>query len=294
MMTNWWPLSTSRLEDPRYQSLTAAERLYLEYLISTFSLRGSSYESDLEIATTLGLSEDKIRRARRRVGRPSKQALTIASRSGGHELRAGFGWVIYTPGLIAGGRNLATRYLNVPILKVPKGEYFAPVHRFTFEALLAQVRSKQLTHADVVVWLVLAYKYSRCKGKRKDHTFFITKKELVRLSGVANAPTCVGHLYGGLQFTSGHHLFEYSDQGQRLLFSKWALCADPSEHEGSANALESWRQEIAGRVHDKRLVARLKQANQLARRSTQTQAEAHPSIHSALRRAGSQDSTPVG
>jgi hypothetical protein len=293
-MVNWWPVTASRLEDPRYQSLTPADRLYVEYTISSFSQRGSYFESDLEVAVTLGLSEDKIRRARRRVGRPSKQALTIASRSGGHELGAGFGWVIYTPGFISGGRQLATRYLNVPILKVPKRGFFACVHRFTFEALLAQVRMKRLTHADIVVWLVLSYKYWRCTGKREDHSFFITKRELVRLSGIANAPARVNHLYRSLQFASGGHLFEYSDEGQRLVFSRWVSCADPSENGSSARILESWRQEIAGRVHDKRLVAKLKQANRLARRSTQTQPEAHPSIHSALRRTSSQDSAPVG
>lgn len=293
-MTNWWPITTSRLEDPRYQALTTAEHLYLEYTISEFSLRGSFFESDLEVAVTLGLSEDKIRRTRRRVGRPSENALRIASGFKSQESCAGFGWVVYTPGFISGRRHLATRYLNVPILKAPKGEFFACIHRHTFLALLARVRAKKLTHADVVVWLVLAYKYWRCRGKRENHSFFITKRELVALSGIANAPARVDHLYKSFQFSSGHHLFEYSDQGQSLVFSQWALCADPSEDEGSARALESWRQEIAGRVHDKRLVAKLKQANQLARRSTQTQAEAHPSIHSALRRAGSQDSTPVG
>ena len=68
-MINWWPVTTSRLEDPDYQHLTPAERLYLEYIIGEYSLRGPFTESDLEIAVTLDLSEDKVRRARRRVGR---------------------------------------------------------------------------------------------------------------------------------------------------------------------------------------------------------------------------------
>jgi hypothetical protein len=289
-MINWWPITASRLEDPKYQALTPADRLYVEYTISSFSQRGSYFESDQEVAVTLGLSEDKIRRTRRRVGRPSKQALTIASRSGGHTLGAGFGWVIYTPGLIAGGRNLATRYVNVPILKVPKGEYFAPVHRFTFEALLAQVRSRQLTHADVVVWLVLAYKHSRCRGKREYHSFFITKRELVTLSGIANAPACVNHLYGGFLFTSGHHLFEYSDQGQRLVFSMWALCADPSKDEGSARLLESWRQDIARRVREKKLFTDQAQRYRTSNRSTQSLTVISPSISTRASCTSHQDS----
>jgi hypothetical protein len=293
-MTDWWPITTSRLEDPKYQSLTKAERLYLEYTISSFSQRGSYFQSDQEVAATLGLSEDKIRRARRKVGRPSQDALANPSRFKGQQLCAGLGWVIYTPGFISGRRHLATRYLNVPILKVPKGEYFAQIPRFTFLALLAEIRMRRLTRADVVVWLVLAYKYWRCRGKRENHTFFITKRELVALSTIANAPACVDHLHKGFQFSGGCHLFEYSDEGQRLCFSDWSPCADPSENEGSARVLESWRQEIARRVHDKRLVADMKEKNRVARRSPQPLVEEHPSVFSASPHTSGWGSRRVG
>jgi hypothetical protein len=294
MMTNWWSLSTSRLEDPRYQALTAAERLYLEYTISSFSQHGSYFESDQEVAVTVGLSEDKIRRARRKVGRPSQDALRNPSRFKGQQLCAGFGWVIYTPGFISGHRHLATRYLNVPILKVPKGQYFACVHRFTFLTLLAEIRMRRLTHTDVVVWLALAYKYWRCRGKRENHSFFITKRELVALSGIANAPARVDHLHKSFQFSSGHHLFEYSDEGQRLVFTQWALCADPSKNESSAGILESWRREVAVRVHDKRLVADMKEKNRIARRSPKSLMEEHPSVFDTPPRTSGWNSRRVG
>lgn len=293
-MKNWWPITTSRLEDPKYQSLTPADRLFLEYTISSFSQRGSYFESDQEVAVTLGLSEDKIRRARRRVGRPSEDALRNPSRFKGQRLCAGFGWIIYTPGSISGRRHLATRYLNVPILKVPKGQYFACIHRFTLLTLLAEIRKRRLTHADVVVWLVLAYKYWRCRGKRENHSFFITKRELVALSGIANAPARVDHLQKSFQFSSGHHLFEYSDEGQRLVFSQWALCAQPTEDQGSARLLESWRQEIAERVHDKRLVADMKEKARVATRSPKSLVEEHASVFSAPRRTSGWNSRQVG
>jgi len=65
-MKDWWPIIASHLDDPRDQSLTTAERACLESMISAFSQHGLF----LEIAVTLGLSEDKVRRIRRWVGRP--------------------------------------------------------------------------------------------------------------------------------------------------------------------------------------------------------------------------------
>lgn len=181
-MINWWPITASRLENPDYQRLTPAERLYLEYIISEYSLRGPFTESDLEIAVTLGLSEDKVRRARRRVGRATDYILKMASVVYGRSLATGLGWIVYSPGWRSGTQNLATKYVDAPIATVPKGDFFASVPRYTFEVLLALVRGKKLIHADVIVWLVLSYMYWRCRGKREDHCFFITKRELSQLS----------------------------------------------------------------------------------------------------------------
>ena len=247
-MINWWPIRASRLENPDYQRLTSAERLYLEYIISEYSLRGPFCRSDLEIAVTLGLSEDKVRRARRRVGRATNDSLRLASELHCRPLAIGIGWVMYAPGWQKGNQNFATQYVDVPIATVQKGDFFASVPRFTFDFLLALVRRKKLTHADVVVWLVLFYKYWRCRGKREDHRFFITKRELSQLSGVPNASACVEHLYKQYCFKSGGHLFEYMDQGPRLVVSEWTWNADPQEDKTSAENLKVLREEIAETV----------------------------------------------
>jgi hypothetical protein len=255
-MTNWWPMTASRLADPAYQSLTTAERLYLEYVISSYSLRGSFYQSDLEIAVTLGLSEDKVRRARRKVGRPTMSACVRAASLSGKELSAGLGWIVYGPGWKDRTTNMATQYIDVPIAKVERGDFFASVPRHTFEVLLSMVRRKVLTHADIAVWLVLAYKYWRCRGKREDQRFFITKKELIQLSGIANASTCIPHLYRHFSFAGGEHLFEYSDRYHRFEFSKWSTCTDPSENDQAANVQQALRDDISRRAaEDKQLKA---------------------------------------
>ena len=247
-MINWWPVTASRLEDPRYRSLTTTERLYLEYIISEYSLRGPFCRSDLEIAVTLGLSEDKVRRARRRVGRATDYILKVASEVHCRPLATGFGWVVYMPGWRSGTQNLATKYVDVPMATVPKGDFFASVPRYTFEVLLALVRGKKLIHADVVVWLVLSYMYWRCRGKREDHCFFITKRELSQLSGVPNASACVEHLHKQYCFKGGDHLFEYMDQGPRLVVSEWTWCTDPRKDKTSTECLKAFHDEIAKAV----------------------------------------------
>lgn len=247
-MINWWPVAGSRLESPRYESLTTTERLYMEHIVSEYSLRGPFYRSDLEIAVTLGVSEDKVRRARRRVGRPTDCALEVASVVHRRPLATGFGWVVYAPGWRSYNQNLATQYVDMPIATVWTGDFFASVHRYSFETRLSHVREKLLTHADVVVWLVLSYKYWKCRGKREDHRFFAMKRELSRLSGIANAPSCVEHLHKQFTFKGSYHLFEYSDQYQRLVFSDWISCADLTENEEAAHAQDTRRRAIAQQV----------------------------------------------
>ena len=112
MMVNWWPVTASRLEDPEYQPLTSTERLYLEYIIGEFRLRGPFYKSDLEVAVILGISEDKVRRARRGVGRPTASDVARAKGFTGRSLSSGLGWVVYSPGWKNDETVMATRYVG--------------------------------------------------------------------------------------------------------------------------------------------------------------------------------------
>jgi len=248
-MINYFAITSSRLEAERYQSLTATERLYLEYIISEYSLRGPFYKSDLEVAMTLGLSEDKVRRARRRVGRPTTKAIEAAQQAG-KDLSSGLGWVLYEPGWKRGREALATRYIDVPAATVLGGDFFASVHRFTFEGLLYEVRRKTIKHQDVIVWLVLAYLFWRFRGKRQDHDFFVMKDELRSLSGVAAAEASVQRLHDIWAFPEGRHLFEHTDQHRRIVFTKWIWLADPSEDENARQLHEQYRVDIARRVKE--------------------------------------------
>ena len=123
----------SRLEDPKYQALTPRERLYVEYIISRYSHQGPFYQSDLEVAITLSMSEIEVRCTRRKVGAPTDNARKQAARGHSAELKSGLGWIIYVPGWEQGSKRLATQYVHVPIAAVKTDDYFSPVPRFTFE-----------------------------------------------------------------------------------------------------------------------------------------------------------------
>lgn len=225
-MINWFPLPRHLMESPTFILLTPLEKLYLLHVASEINLRGPFYQADLEVAVTLGASEDKIRRVRRQLVR--------------------IGWVMAQSGFQSRGRNLATRYLDVPVGKLADGDFFAPLHRFALQSLLDRVRHKLLSHADLVVYVYLCYFRHRVQGDRSD--FFITKQELRDLTGLAAATGCVEHLYRDFIFAGGSHLFEYSDEYHRLRFLSWAGFADPSEDEANAKRAQTLRQEIADRV----------------------------------------------
>lgn len=258
-MKNWFPLTASRMESAACQKLTAAERLYVEYIVSEFSRRGPFYQSDLEVAVTLGMSEVKVRQARRKVGIEPDDTRQSTARRRGVEVPGGFGWIVYEHGWKRGARSQATKYLDAPVAGRKKGDWFASVPRYTFEVLLSSVRAKKLSHADVVVWLVLSYKYWRCRGNETDHPFFVTKKELVLLSGVAGAVDCVHHLYRACDNEDEegrrHHLFDFSDQYRRLTFENWVWFADPSESEYNARVQQADRKAIAAKVSQMKAVA---------------------------------------
>ena len=265
-MINWWPITRSRLEDPKYQALTPRERLYVEYIISRYSHQGPFYQSDLEVAITLSMSEIEVRCTRRKVGAPTDNARKQAARGHSAELKSGLGWIIYVPGWEQGSKRLATQYIDVPIAAVKKGDYFSPVHRFAFEELLACLRKKQLTHADMIVWLALSYKHEQCRGAKEDQSFFITKQELAQLSGVTSATVSVQNLYEKLFFPDGRHLFKYSDEHQRLVFSEWVWLTDPSEDENNARIQKEILREIAAAVAKaKKKLAQRRSASQTSK-----------------------------
>jgi len=225
-MINWFPLPRSLMENPIFIMATPIEKLYLLHIASEINLRGSFYKADLEVAVTLRASEDKIRRSRREF--------------------MSLGWITAQPGFRSGGRHLATRYLAVPGAERKDDDFYAPLHRFTFEALLNRVRAWRLTHSDIVVYVYLTYLKTR--NRPDEDWFFVTKRELRDLTGVTGANVCVAHLHDAWTFSGGSHLFEFDDEHYRFSFEKWAICADPSRDEAAAKNARSYRAEIAAAV----------------------------------------------
>jgi len=268
-MVNSWPITAQRLEQSG--SLTPIERVYLEVVVSEFWRRGPFYAADLELAVTLAASESKIRQARRRVGAPKKLFRKIFGAPFlWVEKNRGRGLIVYKPGWRNGAKRIATSYVTVPSGCVDPGEPWAPIPRYTFETLLSYVRAKRLTHADVVFWLILAYKEGLSKKEGTDELFSVTKRELQRLSGVANVTACVQRLYQQLMLRDGGHLFEYIDENDGLVFSKWTWYPDPSEDEGSARRQKRMHRDIAAKVAAMKRTKKERLAVNLSRLGAQT------------------------
>lgn len=240
---NWFPLCKSMMEEnEEFRKLTPAEKLYYWLLISEYNRHGGQfYKSDLETAVTLGISEVKVRQARRKL-----QSLK---------------WLKIIPGFQThrnkNVKNVATRYLFVNWASPTEGEFFAQMHRFAFEAMLARVRHREFAHADVAIYIYLAYLFWKNRGKDGGR-FYITKNHLRELTDIPNAPARVERLYQIFTFTGGKHLFEYLDQYHRLFFTDWNTFADPSEDDNNRKLAEGYQDEI------KKAVAKAKKEKQQA------------------------------
>lgn len=224
-MINWFPLYKSMMEDSEeFRGLTPTEKVYYFQLISEFNLRQKEfYKADLEFAVMLALSEDKIRRARRKF-----QYL---------------GFLNIKPGFRSRGKGVATSYLSIRWNKPGEGEFFAQFHRYVFESMLSKVRSGKLKHSDVLIYVYLSYLQWKNRGAN-DGKFYIAKRLLNELTNVADSTSAVVRLHALYTFTSGAHLFEYKDQYHKIAFDKWTTLADPSEDENNRQIAERNRQSV--------------------------------------------------
>jgi hypothetical protein len=144
---SWFPLPMAMMKDSQeFRSLTPTDKLYFWRLLSEFNLRGEFYQSELEMAMTLGTSEKTIRRGR-------KKLIQI-------------GWVIAKPGTRT-GRNqfLATRYLWVKYADLQEEDLFAQMPRHTFNVMLDYLRRSEIKQADIVVYTYLSYWFWKNRGK---------------------------------------------------------------------------------------------------------------------------------
>ncbi|MDK2925684.1 MAG: hypothetical protein PWQ41_1458 [Bacillota bacterium] len=218
------------MESDEFKRFSPTEKLYYWFLVSEFNARGKFYRDDLTIAVTLGCSEDKVRQARRKVEK--------------------LGWILDEPGFKLPGKakGVATRYIWVSWANVEEegGEagFWAAMHRYTFEAMLAKVREKTFLPPDVVTYVYLWYLWYKNTDKGRKESFFVTKAQLRELTNLADAPERVKRLYDNYTFRGGAHLFECAYGYQKLTFSKWGFCADPSEDEGNRQLDEKRRRLI--------------------------------------------------
>lgn len=190
----WFPLRSDMMDGEEWAALTVAERaLFLTMLRDANQRGGSWYKADMEYAVEVKLSEDKVRRARRKF-----QALGI---------------VDVIPGFRSRGRAVATTYRAVKWSKPPAKKdkvFFAHMGRYYWDVFLACIRDKTFTHADAVVIASIIYMDALIPGREKrGGVARVAKSELRRLSGVDKIQDSVERLYTGFEFSDGDHLFEY-------------------------------------------------------------------------------------
>ena len=234
MQGSWFPLIKDLAENEHFKMMPPAHRLYYLLIISEYNLRGKFYKSDLEAAVTIGTSVDTIRRARRELQR--------------------LGWIITEPGFLAKGiRPVATTYCEVDFYQVCEGEFFAPIHRYAFEALLFKLRRGELGHKEVLMYVYICYFEARY---RDNGGFFISKRELIELTGMPEAPAAVLRLNEIEIFEDDVTLFVIEDIYHKIKIVEHTYFADPEEDENNRENVVKYREDIKRRVE----IAKKKQA----------------------------------
>jgi hypothetical protein len=220
-----WPVCREQLESAAYRGLTATEKVYLDYIFATFAEHeGPFFASDARVAATLGVSTSKVRSARRKIGWSTRERRTILRWPFFRvsvESKRGIGVFIFTPGWRVKGKSLATKYVAVtPAADFSDSTKFAQISVDTFQRLLQKIRTGELTHADVVVWIILAFFHNIHKQQEEEQPFAIKKADIGKFAQVSGISTHVRRL--AQQITDcGGHLFQVADQGQCFLISQW-------------------------------------------------------------------------
>jgi len=215
------------MEDSQeFKGLTVAEKLYYILVLSELNLRGEFYRADLEMAIMLGLSEDKVRRARRKL----------------QDLK----WLVVKPGFKAKGKAVATTYIDAKWNRTFEGDWFATIHRYALDSMLHNIRVKKLSREDVLTYIYLLYYHHKNRGK-DNGKFFITKDNLKELTGVPKAVECVTNLYNGFVFSEKSHLFDFRDKYHKLVFDAWRVFGDPKQGDNCEIA-DIYKQEVAKAV----------------------------------------------
>jgi hypothetical protein len=210
----WFPIFDEALFDPGFMSLTATEKVFYWYLASEFneSMSKRFFRADAEFAVALRLSEVKVRQARRKFER--------------------LGLITITPGTRTNRGNLATVYHSVKWSRASEynresrdslfkrysdagrvpGLPFSKFHRHTYNVLVSKIRSGQIHHRDLVVYVILfhwAQSKDLSRSRKASGAVHISKRVLITETGDHRAPASIGNLHEGMIFSEGSHLFTY-------------------------------------------------------------------------------------
>lgn len=222
----WFPIHERLLEYEAFKKLTDTEKLTFWVLVSEFNrIGGSFYRADVDLAAELRLSVIKVRFARRKI----RDACLID----------------FIPGFRAGNRGIATTYTRVfgSHYDSVSGS-FSGMHRHAFNALLAMMRSRTLSQAEVVMYVYLWHLWeSRTWSLGKDN-LVLGKRWLREYSGIPRAPELVVAVHEKVTFSSGSRLFALEDRYHDLKISDWTTFADPHENENNRKLALSYQAEI--------------------------------------------------
>lgn len=228
-MQNWFPLNRSMLENSEeFRRLTHTEKVFFINLVADMNAAipdgGTFYRSDPWYAAALNISPRKVRQARVKF----KKLDLIDYKSGG----------------MARNRPLATTYTRVEWARPPKkgeGEFFAPMLRHELDMALDKLREGFFRPEDVVLFCYIVY----WRHKHRDNeTFFLSKSQFSRITGIKNVAGCIQSLYENFKYTGGSHLFEYNICYHKIVLWKLSHPGDPSEGKDNVEVAERYRQEI--------------------------------------------------
>lgn len=238
---SWFPLSKDLIEGDEFRQLTPATRLFYLILVSEFNLRDRVRKSDCLFATMMNVSVRTVMRARK-------------------DLK-NLGWIRYIPGYKTGtGRGMVSRYLSVRHAKVKDlagGDYFAECDRATFEAVLYRVSEGRYDPADLLIWVLLEY-WQHCKQEEDADDFFITTRDLIRISGMADAPARIGEL-ANYRFKDGTPLFTCKRDRGKFKILSWVHAIGPDEDDDNKalwdGRLAQWqgKAEVLSQTHSARV-----------------------------------------
>ncbi len=224
------------MDGEEWAALTVAERaLFLTMLRDDNQREPGWYRADLEYAVEVKLSEDKVRRARRKF-----QALGI---------------VDVIPGFRSRGKAVATTYKSVKWSKMPKkGEkvFFAHMGRYFWDTMLANVRDVTFSHADIVVMVSLLYLHARRPRRLKDESLVanIAKSEIRRVAGLEDIQGHIEALYDKFNYNGGDHLFDYRMTHTHIRLSDLNFCDEDNNAELDRKRREGLKAVIASKRED--------------------------------------------